>query len=121
MVRNLWTTINVKNMDESVAFYNEILGLSVDKRYTPAEGIEIAFLGSGETKFELIYNGHLKDIQFSNCVSTGFAVESVDEYIEYLDGKGIAVLEGPFEPAPHIKFFYVSDPNGYRIQLVEER
>jgi len=36
-----------------------------------------------------------------------------------LKGKGIPVFAGPFEPSPHIKFFYIKDPNGYKIQLVE--
>ena len=120
-MKNLWTTINVKNMDESVKFYSEILSLPVEKRYKPTDDMEITFLGSGETKFELIYNSAIKDIEYTGNVSTGFAVESVDECIKYLNEKDIPVVAGPFEPAPHIKFFFVNDPNGYKIQLVEER
>tara|TARA_Y100001933_G_C18846603_1_gene499921 strand:- start:97 stop:474 length:378 start_codon:yes stop_codon:yes gene_type:complete len=118
-MKNLWTTIHVKDMDASVKFYTEILDLTVDKRYSPAQGMEIAFLGSGETKFELIRTPESEHVSFTNHVSTGFSVESVDAYIEYLEGKGIEIVEGPFAPNPYVKFFYILDPNGYRIQLVE--
>jgi lactoylglutathione lyase len=118
-MKNLWTTIMVNDMDASVAFYTQVLSLTVDNRYKPAEGAEIAFLGSGETKLELICNSQVKEIAFTDHVSTGFAVDSVDEYIEYLADQGISVYQGPFEPSPRIKFFYIKDPNGYKIQLVE--
>ena len=118
-MKNLWTTIMVKDMDASLAFYTEVLSLPIDRRYKPTDKMEIAFLGKGETKLELICNDALKEIEFTDHVSTGFSVESVDEFIVYLKGKGIPVFAGPFEPSPHIKFFYVKDPNGYKIQLVE--
>lgn len=118
-MKNLWTTIHVKNMDDSVKFYTEILDLTVDKRYSPAEGVEIAFLGSGETKFELISTPQSDGVTFTNHVSTGFSVESVDAYIKHLREKGIEIIEGPLAPNPYVKFFYILDPNGYRIQLVE--
>lgn len=118
-MKNLWTTILVKDMDASIVFYTEVLGLTVDNRYKPAEHVEIAFLGDGETKFELICDGQVKEIAFTDHVSTGFEVDSVDEYIKYLAEKGISVYQGPVEPSPRIKFFYVKDPNGYKIQLVE--
>lgn len=118
-MKNLWTTIMVKDMEASIAFYTEILSLPVDRRYKPAENMEIAFLGEGETKLELICNDALKAIEYTDHVSTGFSVESVDDFMAYLKGKGIPVFAGPFEPSPHIKFFYIKDPNGYKIQLVE--
>ena len=45
-----WVTINVKNMDESINFYTKIVGLSVDRIMKPNPKMQIAFLGSGETK-----------------------------------------------------------------------
>lgn len=120
-MKNLWTTINVKDMDESIKFYTEILDLTLDKRYKASEDMEIAFLCSGETKFEMICNSHVRDISFSGNVSTGFSVENADDYIKHLEEKGVPVIAGPFEPSEHIKFFFVNDPNGYKIQLVELR
>jgi len=36
-----------------------------------------------------------------------------------LEEKGIEVIGGPFQPNQHIKYIFVLDPNGLRIQFVE--
>ena len=46
----------VNNLEESLKFYQEIIGLRVDKRFNAVPGVKIAFLGDEETKLELICN-----------------------------------------------------------------
>jgi lactoylglutathione lyase len=48
----------------------------------------------------------------------GFEVKSVDEKIQFVKEKGLAVT-GPIQPNPSIKFFFVKDPNGVSVQFVE--
>lgn len=36
-----------------------------------------------------------------------------------IKSKGIEIDKGPFMPNPNIKFFYIKDPDGFNIQLVE--
>jgi lactoylglutathione lyase len=114
-----WSTLSVKNLEESLKFYNEIVGLQVSKRFNAGPGVEIAFLGDGETKVELIYNEASKEVTFGADISLGFEVNSVDEMITLIKEKGMEVHSGPFQPNPYIKFIYVLDPNGLKIQLVE--
>lgn len=116
-----WSTLNVRNMEESLRFYGEIVGLEIDRRFNSGPGMEIAFLGDGETKVELIYNENSKDINLGKDISWGFQVESVDEMIDFVKAKGIEIYEGPFQPNPNTKFFYILDPNGLKIQFVEMR
>jgi lactoylglutathione lyase len=108
----------VKNLDESLNFYNEIVGLNVNKRFN-AGPVEIAFLGDGETKIELICNKSLKEVSFGHDISLGFEVNSVDEMMALIKEKGLDILSGPFQPNPYVKFFYVLDPDGLKIQFVE--
>lgn len=117
-MKNLWTSIAVNNMDDSVKFYSEVLGLTLIKRYSPMDGMELAFFGSGETHFELMFNALTKDITYGGHVSTGFQVESVEVLSEKLKKLNYQVSE-LIQPAPSIKFFFTEDPNGYKIQLVE--
>jgi lactoylglutathione lyase len=81
--------------------------------------VEICFLGEGETKVELIYNPNQKASGHVEGISLGFEVESVDEKIKFIKGKGMEIAGGPVQPNPHIKFFFVKDPNGVNIQFVE--
>jgi lactoylglutathione lyase len=116
-----WITITVNNLEDSVKFYQEIVGLSIDKRYSAGPGVEICFLGKGETKVELICNQNQKAPGKVEGISLGFEVESVDKKIKFIKEKGLEVAGGPIQPNPHIKFFFVKDPNGVTIQFVENR
>ncbi len=114
-----WSTLVVKDLDESLKFYKEILGLKENRRFNSGPGIEIAFLGEGETQIELMTSPQPREINMGTDISLGFEIDSVDEKIAELKAKGIEIHSGPFQPAPYIKFFYVMDPNGLKIQLVE--
>lgn len=114
-----WTTLHVKDLKESLDFYENIVGLNVDRRLDMGPNNAIVFLGEGETKLELIYDANEKNIDMGKSISIGFEVESVDEKIKFIKSKGIQIYSGPFSPAPTTKFFFIMDPNGLKVQFVE--
>lgn len=117
-----WTTLTVKDMEESLRFYQEVVGLKVNRRFPAGPGMEIAFLGEeGETEVELISNKDAKEVSFGQNISLGFMVESVDEMMAFVKERGIDVHSGPFQPNPHTKFFFVLDPNGLKVQFIESK
>lgn len=114
-----WCTVYVSNMEESLWFYQEIVGLSIDRRYKGGAGVDIVFLGDGETKVELICDASHKASGNFEGISMGFEVKSLNEKMEYVKEKGVDINGGPFQPNSHVKFFFVKDPNGLTIQFVE--
>lgn len=114
-----WSTLAVKDMEESLKFYQEIIGLKLNARFAAGPQMEIAFLGEDETKIELTCNKAHQDINAGQDISWGFEVESLDKTLALVKEKGIEVQGGPFQPNPHTKFFFVRDPNGMKIQFVE--
>ena len=114
-----WVTINVKDMAESLRFYTEVLGLKLNRRQRGGPRTELAFLGLGGTEVELIRNEDRNDFTYGKDISIGFAVDSVDEMVKSLRAKGVEAIAGPFQPSPIVKFIYIDDPNGVKIQLVE--
>ena len=116
----LWTTILVNNMDESLKFYEEIVGIKLVDRFPAGPGMEISFLGEGETKVELICNEKLKELDAGSRVTLGFKVESLEEKINFIKEKGINIITGPIQPNPSIKYFIIKDPNGIKIQFAEQ-
>lgn len=116
----LWTTLKVRNLETSLYFYRNILGLSLERRFTPAPGMSIAFLSSGETKIELIETLSASEPSYGKEISLGFSVSSLKEISELLEKENIPILDGPFSPNPAIQFLYIEDPDGLKIQLVEE-
>ncbi len=118
-MKYLWTTLTVADMEKSLDFYQNVVGLPLQSRRQAGPTTELAFLGDGEVKIELIYHKGVQVEKMGKAISMGFEVADIDEFIIYLKTKGIEVAEGPFSPNPHIKFFYVLDPNGLRIQFVQ--
>lgn len=114
-----WCTITVNNMEDSLRFYQEIVGLSINSRFQAGPGMEISFLGDGETKVELVCDSNRKVLGNAEGISLGFEVGSVDEMIKLIKEKGLEVDRGPYQPNPHVKFFFVKDPDGVSVQFVE--
>lgn len=115
-----WSTLRVKDLDGSIKFYREVLGLEVVRRFSAGPGTEIVFLGGGDTKIELVCTRPAADITTSEDVSWGFKVDSLDRAMALVKEKGLSIHSGPFQPNPGVRFFYLRDPNGYMIQIVEE-
>jgi len=117
-----WVTLNVHDMEKSLEFYRDVVGLSVHRQFSPQPNDRIVFLGSrdGETEIELIRNEKDARIPFSQNISLGFNVESLESTMEILKRHDIPILSGPFQPNPSIRFFFVCDPNGLRVQFVQD-
>jgi lactoylglutathione lyase len=86
---------------------------------TPNSEMEIAFWGTGDTQVELIYNAKNSVVDFGKDICLGFEVESIESVTALLSSKNIPIHSGPFQPNAFIKFIYVRDPNGMKIQFVE--
>ena len=114
-----WITINVKDLEKSLYFYQEIIGLNIHRRMKPNSDMEIIFLGSSETQIELIYNTKVDDIVMGKDISLGFEVDSIEQMSEILKKNNISIHSGPFQPNPSIRFIYILDPNGIKIQFIE--
>ncbi|MBN2859885.1 MAG: VOC family protein [Sphaerochaetaceae bacterium] len=112
-----WTTVFVSDMEASLAFYTDIIGLSLNRRFSPPGGGEIAFLAKGDTQLELIFRPGA-DIQSSPSMTLGFASDiPLEEVIDQVSEKGITIESGPFQPNDHIRFFYIRDPDAYVVQI----
>lgn len=116
-MKYLWTTIKVKDMKESLHFYEDLLGLKIKSEKHITEGFDLAFLDLGESDIELLCNDKM-DCTIGNGVTIGFEVESIDEIRKRLEKEGFKVGEEQ-SPEEGMKFVMVKDPNGLGVQLVE--
>lgn len=119
----LWTTVNVKNLDESIAFYSEMAGLKVQRRFPAGPGMEIAFLGNGdenETLLELLADSGSTEVSHGEFISVGFEADSADAMLSKVKQKNIPVHRDIVE-TPGFKFFCIKDPNGLTVQFFEQK
>ena len=99
-------------MEESLKFYNGLLGIKIFRRFSPNPGVNIAMVGEKYgPKIELICSENNNSKIQSRGISIGFEVKSLD--------KAVAIKKGPVSPSPKVRFFFIEDPDGVEIQIVE--
>lgn len=114
-----FVTVKVRNLEESLRFYTEFLGLSVINKFPAGPGVTIAFLSDEKgNKIELIENAH-EEVKEGSLISIGFVVDSVDKVMELVNEKGVKIVRGPIKTPAGAKFIYIEDPNGAEIEFIE--
>lgn len=114
-----WTTIQVTNLDNSLKFYKDLLGMKI-ARVIEGGNHQIVMLGEDDdAKIDLIPISTASKENLGNGVSIGIAFKQLDDLVEKIKSKNIPVV-GPITPMPDIRFFFVNDPDGYTIQLLDE-
>ncbi len=114
-----WTTLYVNNMEESIKFYTELIGLELVTKNPAGPKQTIAFLGKGETQIELIENLDRDQTVTGSDISWGFVTDNLEDMIQKIKDFGISKIEGPIVPNEHIQFIFIEDPNGMRIQIAQ--
>lgn len=116
-----WTTLMVKDLERSLSFYQNVVGLNVNRRFKAGEKVEIAFLSEnlGDTEVELIYNSDIKEIENTNHIIMGFVADDLANVMKTLDDYGFEYDSAILSPNPHIQFFYAKDPNGAKVQFIK--
>ncbi|MCP1132473.1 VOC family protein [Paenibacillus polysaccharolyticus] len=120
LIKLNWITLRVRNLEASIHFYHNLLGLIVQRRFE-SRGRQIAMLGLGktsETSLELI-EGSEQVLKPDAGISIGYEVTSLDETMKHLENMQIPILRGPVEPNPRLRFIYIADPDGFEVQLAE--
>jgi glyoxylase I family protein len=103
-------SINVTDLDRSVVFYTEMLGLEVDPT-RPDLAVEGVWLNLPAGQLHLIVG----DVPTANGQHFAIGVTDLDDAIAELRGSGIDV-RGPF-PVGAARQAFLSDPDGNAIEL----
>ena len=117
-MKYLWTTMHVKNLEESIAFYEEVVGLKLEHRFPAGPGTEIAFMKSEgtETKVELLCRADFDGRREDAALSLGFETKDLDGKMAELKAKGYAVSD-VISPNPKSRFFFRKGPQWHRYSV----
>lgn len=117
-----FATIRVRDLEESIKFYSDIIGLKEAFRLN-LMGSKIAFLSDeNNNKIELLEFEHMKNVipsEINPLVSIGFDVENLDETMTMVKEKKLEIILGPINTPNGGRFIYIKDPNGVEINLIE--
>lgn len=121
----LHAMIRVKNINETLKFYTELLNMKIDKKKR-LDDCELYFLSDEEgcNQIELTYNDETPETGYD--IGTGFghfafSVKSLDEFTNKLYSMGYKYLYEPFDlNGKGTKIAFIKDPDGYEIELIEK-
>ena len=118
----LHTRMRVNDMDRTINFYTNVLGLEVLERKVSPRGAHLAFLRvpNSEELIELCSfpPSGLVTVQ-EDLVHLAFQVENLDDTIEQLGAKQIRITDGPTTTSSGSRVIFIDAPDGYEVELIE--
>ena len=122
----LHTMIRVNDLDESLKFYCDGLGMKLlRKQDYPGGEFTLAFVGYGDEKnstvVELTHNWGTSSYDQGNAFGhLAIGVDDIYQTCDELKGKGISVVREP-GPMAHggAVIAFIEDPNGYKVELID--
>jgi lactoylglutathione lyase len=118
----LHTRMRVSDMDQTIHFYTDVLGLEVLERKTSPRGSHLAFLKvpNSEELIELCSFPPSGPVMVQeDLVHLAFQVESLDDTIRTLNEKGVKITDGPTTSSSGSRFIFIDAPDGYEVELIE--
>lgn len=121
--RLLHTRYRVNDLERTVKFYKDVLGLQEVRRSKSSRGSELVFMKAPESEetIELCHFPASGPVQVqADLTHLAFEVDSLEEF-----GKHIAALGVAFSDGPHLKpdgggIAFVDAPEGYEIELIQK-
>ncbi len=125
-MRLLHTMIRVNNLDESIGFYCDVLGMKLLRRKDyPSGRFTLAFVGYGpdteQAVVELTYNWDTHKYDLGDGFGhIAIGVDDIYQTCDLLRRKGAKIVREP-GPMKHggTEIAFIEDPNGYKIELID--
>jgi lactoylglutathione lyase len=118
----LHTRYRVSDLEKTVSFYREILGLEEVRRHRSPRGSELVFLKAPESE-ELIELCSFPDsgaVQVQpDLTHLAFQVDSLKEFEKHISQFGVRYSDGPHMKPDGSGFAFIDAPEGYEIELVQ--
>ena len=115
----LHLTFRVRDVEKSIRFYEEFVGLAIERRFTMGDW-EIVFLADqpGATQIELVYMPEGVKVE-TKGLTVCFQTEDLDGVWEEATRQGLNPSDIR-HPDPQSRYFYVYDPDGVSIEFKQK-
>lgn len=119
----LHTRMRLNDLDRSVEFYEQALGLKVTRRHTSPRGAQLAFIATpnSEEEIELCQmppGAEPVKVQ-SDLMHLAFEVDDLEKFAADLVKKGFALSDGPTKTGSGSIIAFIDAPEGYEVELIQ--
>jgi lactoylglutathione lyase len=120
----LHTRYRLNDLERTVKFYRDILGLQEVKRHKSPRGSELVFMKAPESEelIELCHFPGSESVQVqADLTHLAFEVDSLAEFEQHLAKHGMKYSDGPTTTSTGTVFAFIDAPEGYEIELIERK
>ena len=118
----LHTRYRVNDLEKTVKFYKEVLGLQETRRHKSPRGSELVFMKAPESEelIELCYFPTSGPVQVqADLTHLAFEVDSLEAFGKHLATLGLKYSDGPIVKPDGSGFAFIDAPEGYEIELMQ--
>jgi len=118
----LHTRYRVTDLEKTVSFYKDVLGLTEVSRHTSGRGSQLVFFkapGSEELIEICKYDESGPVMVGPDLTHLAFEVDNLDEFAKHSAAKGYPLSDGPHRSGSGSAIAFVDAPEGYEIELIE--
>jgi len=120
----LHTRYRVNDLERTVKFYRDVLGLAEVKRHKSPRGSELVFLqaAGSEELIEICFLPGSESVKVQpDLTHLAFEVDSLAEFEKHLAQHGLKYSDGPITSSTGTTFAFVDGPEGYEIELIQKK
>lgn len=121
--RWLHTRLRVENLEKSIDFYRDVLGLKQISRSTSPRGSTLVFLQSeaGGECLELCHYPKAGPVKVpADLMHLAFEVEDLEAFGRHATAKGYPWSDGPTQTQDGEHFAFLDAPEGYEIEIMQK-
>ncbi|MDQ6859842.1 MAG: VOC family protein [Verrucomicrobiota bacterium] len=120
--RLLHTRYRVQDLEKTVSFYKDVLGLEETRRHTSGRGSQLVFFKApgSEEEIELCkFDESGPVVVGPDLTHLAFEVDSIDEFAKQAAAKGYPLSDGPHRNSDGGAIAFIDAPEGYEVELIE--
>jgi lactoylglutathione lyase len=118
----LHTRYRVNDIERTVKFYREVLGLEEVRRHKSPRGSELVFLKAPESEelIEICHYPSAGSVQVQpDLTHLAFQVDSLEAFAAHAAKFGLKFSDGPTTTSTGTVFAFIDAPEGYEIELIQ--
>lgn len=120
----LHTRMRVNDIEATVKFYEQALGLTVSRRHTSPRGAQLVFLSTPNSEEEIEIcqmppGAPAVQVQ-PDLMHLAFAVDDLAAFTTELTKKGFALSDGPTQTGSGSVIAFIDAPEGYEVELIQK-